>query len=86
VGSEAPKGDGLWNQTDLAGNVNEWTLDGFANYETPCSDCTNLTSIEKVARGGGYFDGTAILRTGVRGHVSPSARFTNVGVRCARAL
>lgn len=85
VGSESPEGDGTWGQTDLAGNVNEWTLDWFANYATPCNDCANLTdTTEKVARGGGYFDDPNILRTGIRGHISPSTRYTNVGVRCAR--
>ncbi len=32
VGSKSPTGDGKWGQSDLAGNVSEWTLDW---YEIP---------------------------------------------------
>lgn len=37
-----PKADGKWGHADLAGNVFEWTLDGYAEYVNPCSDCVNL--------------------------------------------
>jgi len=34
VGSKSPTGDGKWGQSDLAGNVVEWTLDWLATYST----------------------------------------------------
>jgi formylglycine-generating enzyme required for sulfatase activity len=45
VGSKSPKGDGLWGQSDLAGNVWEWNLDWCASpYADPCNNCADLAS------------------------------------------
>jgi formylglycine-generating enzyme required for sulfatase activity len=55
VGSSSPATDGKWGHSDLAGNVEEWTLDLFADYyangpgsahgfPVPCVDCANLAS------------------------------------------
>lgn len=43
VGSLSPKGDGKWGQADLAGNLQEWTLDWYATpyAQLPCVDCAN---------------------------------------------
>ena len=85
VGSR-PDGDGLWKQSDLAGNVYEWTLDWFAlPYKNPCNDCANLTPAGgRSIRGGGFVDIARDQRTGFRDNLPPSERSTNLGVRCAR--
>lgn len=87
VGSR-PNGDGLWRQSDLAGNVWEWTLDWAASYATvtPCVDCADLTAGSvRVIRGGSFFRDATQMRTGTRLSASPTDRFGDVGVRCARA-
>jgi formylglycine-generating enzyme len=59
VGVHAPKGDGKWGHSDLAGNVVEWSLDWFAPYVRPCNDCAFVSSASqpvtvRVQRGGSY--------------------------------
>lgn len=85
-----PAGDGRWGQSDLAGNVFEWTLDWSGSYTSPCVDCANLSpSAYRESRGGSYDDGTTPtdqLRTGYRNLLDPpDVRSQRSGVRCARA-
>jgi len=86
VGSK-PMGDGRWGQSDLAGNVAEWTLDWFvSSYMTPCNDCANLTATTKrVTRGGDFADNETFAREVARGHNAPETRGNYLGIRCARA-
>jgi formylglycine-generating enzyme len=84
VGSK-PLGDGRWGQSDLAGNVFEWTLDWYASYATLCANCANLTmSSTRVFRGGSFYDGATYLRAGYRFNNTPTTRLVFLGVRCAR--
>jgi len=84
VGSK-PGGDGRWGQSDLTGNVSEWTLDWYVSpYTNPCTDCVTLVGSYRVIRGGGFRDDAALLRAGFRYYDTPAGRRDYVGVRCAR--
>ena len=94
LGGAAPVGTatlgvGRWGQLDLAGNVNEWTLDSFGDYATPCADCARISSNGdssfRVTRGG-YFsvDAEYILPTS-RSTAPPASRSACLGFRCAYA-
>jgi formylglycine-generating enzyme len=85
VGSESPMGDGLYGQSDLAGNVWEWVLDAYAPYVYTCDNCANLGSAPlRVTRGGSFsLVGTALLSS-YRGNNDPTTRDSSIGVRCAR--
>jgi formylglycine-generating enzyme required for sulfatase activity len=87
VGSK-PDGDGRWGQSDLAGNVYEWTLDfSAATYVSPCVDCADLTGASsRSIRGGSAVTVDVGLRTAARIPRIPAKRDSAIGVRCARDL
>jgi len=88
VGTESPKGDGAYGQTDLSGNIEEWTLDHAGAYVTPCLDCANLSAASpREWRGGGWSpdstrDGNLVIS--YRFNFASSSRFNDMGARCAR--
>jgi sulfatase modifying factor 1 len=100
VGSES-NGDGKWGQSDLAGNVWEWTLDWYntqaGQYPTPCVDCALTTqgvNTLRMARGGSFVDRASLLQSSWYPPQPPGNRFnsgqptkheSSQGVRCARA-
>jgi formylglycine-generating enzyme required for sulfatase activity/outer membrane protein assembly factor BamB len=85
VGSDSA-GDGRWGQSDLAGNVLEWTLDWAGAYPVPCADCANLTpGAHREIRGGSFASDDDDLRTGRRIGIGPGERNEITGFRCARA-
>jgi formylglycine-generating enzyme required for sulfatase activity len=81
-------GDGKWGQSDLAGNMWEWTLDWYQSmYPDPCTDCFASTAgADRVVRSGDFYhDGSYILassRGGANG--TPAIRDPARGIRCAR--
>ena len=80
-------GNGKWGQTDLAGNVCEWTMDWHVSpyNETVCTNCSYLvTASYRVFRGGSFHWGTNDLLNGSRGNYPPSYRQNWQGARCAR--
>lgn len=82
-----PAGDGRWGQSDLGGNVWEWTLDWYASPypQNPCPDCANLTPATYwVVRGGSFDNDATYLRAADRSSNTPPARNNVVGLRCAR--
>jgi formylglycine-generating enzyme required for sulfatase activity len=92
VGSK-PSGDARWGQSDLAGNVWEWTLDTYSpTYPSPCMDCACLdcpnviVDRERVIRGGEFRNAPSGLRTGLRFSTLPSYPGDSLGFRCARRI
>jgi sulfatase modifying factor 1 len=81
----ATLGAGVWGQLDLAGNVWEWNLDGYATYVDPCTDCAYLTAASaRVIRGGDFGDSTSNLLPPYRNDDTPTIRGSTIGIRCAR--
>ena len=79
-------GDGRWGQADLAGNVQEWQLDAYEPYVTPCVGCANLTDGDpRGLRGSSFFYGGTQARSAARGASLPFQASIDSGVRCARA-
>ena len=77
VGSKSPKGDGKWGQSDLAGNVWEWTLDWYASpYPMPCNNCADLTAASyRVFRGGSFDYDASYLRSAYRDYDDPGSNY-----------
>lgn len=82
-----PTGNGLWGQSDLAGNVLEWTFDSSAPYRVPCADCANddQTYLTRAARGGSVAHSATGLAAAARASQLPVARDWSTGGRCARS-
>jgi sulfatase modifying factor 1 len=81
----APLGAGEWGQLDLAGEVWEWNLDGYAPYVDPCADCAYLTTgASRVFRGGYFYGASALLLPPYRYDYSPTYHDPGIGFRCLR--
>lgn len=92
VGYRSPKGDGRWGHADLAGNVDEWAVDWYAEpYPgVPCVNCVNAVAPnddggapERVVRGGDVFSPADFLRVSRRDSWRPDVAIIH-GARCAR--
>jgi formylglycine-generating enzyme required for sulfatase activity len=83
VGS-ALLGAGYWGQLDLAGEVDEWTLDWRAPYVDPCINCAYLTPSSSRAIRGGEFGVVSLVAPGRYGF-DPTFREVYLGFRCARS-
>jgi formylglycine-generating enzyme required for sulfatase activity len=86
VGSRSPIGDGRYGHADLAGNLDDWTLDQPDDYPATCDDCADLVDgIYRVFRGGNM-NGPALYERAVnRGYDGAADHSYGVGIRCARA-
>ncbi|AUX45690.1 uncharacterized protein SOCE26_071860 [Sorangium cellulosum] len=86
VGSKSPRGDGLWGQADLAGNLWEWVLDYDGSYPPSCRDCANVESgAERVIRGGSWWQPQPEdVSTMSRMPWDPADVTDGLGLRCVR--
>jgi formylglycine-generating enzyme required for sulfatase activity len=88
VGSQ-PAGDGRYGQSDLAGNVFEWALDGHASPYAAgsCTNCSFLlpAASSRLLRGGDFFYPAPYQQASSREvYYPPASRFDGIGARCAR--
>ena len=83
---------GPYGHTDLAGNIAEWTSDGYqANWYsslsgTPVDPVSPSTDGTRVVRGGSFMSKADGLRSYVRTSQPASAPLPNIGFRCARSI
>jgi formylglycine-generating enzyme required for sulfatase activity len=82
-----PEGQSPFGVQDLAGNVNEWTADWYAEGLSR-SDVRNpkgpASGDGRVIRGGGRFEPADRIRSTKRYHAMPDTRGEDIGFRCAR--
>ncbi len=80
-----PDGASPYGALDMAGNVWEWVADWFGSYGAAIQ--TNpggpLTGLERVERGGGWFNTVGQARTAARDKYNPGYSDFNGGFRCA---
>jgi formylglycine-generating enzyme required for sulfatase activity len=80
----ATLGAAFYGQLDLAGDIEQWTLDTYADYVNPCVDCANLSggAPPRVLRGGSAGSDEASFYPANRDNAPPGSRVG--GIRCAR--
>ncbi len=82
-------GDGVWGQSDLAGEMWQWLLDWYENpYSTKscvdCADTTDANAKYPVLRGGAFNGNSSELPVTCRCTTTRTNRVDNFGFRCAR--
>jgi formylglycine-generating enzyme required for sulfatase activity len=87
-----PKGASVFGVEDMAGNVEEWVADWYADrYEVQLSRRTAVPSptgpafgVAHVLRGGGWMSRPRDVRVTARNWGSPNESGPSVGFRCAQ--
>jgi formylglycine-generating enzyme required for sulfatase activity/class 3 adenylate cyclase len=91
-----PLGDTSQGIADLTGNVNEWTsssfqppsehhLSGASAPDGPVGATRENQSPTRIARGGGWYQSEADVRSACRFWNAPGARYEHLGLRLVRA-
>jgi formylglycine-generating enzyme required for sulfatase activity/tetratricopeptide (TPR) repeat protein len=80
VGKKKPN---CWGLHDMHGNVWEWCNDWYGDYTAAAltDPCGAATGIDRVPRGGGWYDEAADATSAGRGGGVPDGRFTHLGFR-----
>jgi formylglycine-generating enzyme required for sulfatase activity len=85
----SPKGNGKYDQANLAGNVWERTLDRYVSpYVTSCADCSYLPASgpDRAVRHGSFGDAATDLPVSGRSGYAAAGRDSGIGTRCARPV
>ncbi|MBI2889321.1 MAG: SUMF1/EgtB/PvdO family nonheme iron enzyme [Nitrospirae bacterium] len=84
IGSYAMNGFGV---NDMAGNVSEWTADGYELYREADEDNPHVRINRhlKVVRGGSWKSADHELRVSARQRLAPNATRDDLGFRCVSA-
>ncbi len=82
----ASLGAGLWGQLDLEGELFQWNLDGFGTtFVDPCADCANLADgSHRTLQGGNFANAPSMFSPPYYGGDTPTDRYDDNGIRCAR--
>jgi formylglycine-generating enzyme required for sulfatase activity len=86
VGDSSPKGDGLFGNADLSGNVSEWVLDPYVQPPpSPCADCVAApVTANRVTENGDFRISLSGIEVGSIDSESPDVRSPFIGFRTAR--
>lgn len=90
VGTGSTLGSSPYGAFDMAGNVDEWTLDfeDFTFYGKPeasVKDPVNpVPAFQRVVRGGSWFSWAGDVRAARRWHGVPASGMPTTGVRCVK--
>lgn len=78
----------VFGLVDVLGNAAEWTWDGYGTLPTGqvTDPVGNMTSADRVVKGGSYKDYKGAARLGVRRSVPQTARRADIGMRLARTV
>jgi formylglycine-generating enzyme required for sulfatase activity len=74
---------------DVIGNVWEWCRDSYGGYDSPVAPGDGerqVSSRDRVFRGGGFYDPASFARSAIRFSNSPGDRYFILGLRPARVI